>query len=274
MPTILNLELKIKLEVGVLKLGQNLFNPIIPEKKWGSSFKKLLSATNTDEPTRNMMNEIYSSFIDNDGNFVEQFQSTGFDARTFELYLFAYFLESGFEFEESFDRPDYIVKKNGVRIAIEATTTNPTAGVTRNPDKDLLTDEELKQVINHELPIKFGSSLFSKLKKNYWELEHCKEMPLVVAIEAFHDSESLSYSSSSLIQYLYGEEERLVVDENGNEVIQKKKSINILLVIKKFLLDFSNSQMPKILVQYYSVIVVLQLNLKEWGTKMVCILNS
>ncbi|WP_342538569.1 hypothetical protein MKY15_21745 [Sporosarcina sp. FSL K6-1540] len=204
-------------------MGQNLFNPIIPEKKWGSSFKKLLSATNTDEPTRNMMNEIYSSFIDNDGNFVEQFQSTGFDARTFELYLFAYFLESGFEFEESFDRPDYIVKKNGVRIAIEATTTNPTAGVTRNPDKDLLTDEELKQVINHELPIKFGSSLFSKLKKNYWELEHCKEMPLVVAIEAFHDSESLSYSSSSLIQYLYGEEERLVVDENGNEVIQKKK---------------------------------------------------
>lgn len=207
----------------VFKLGFDLFKPIIPERKWNNSFKALLNATNTHEPTRNMMNEIYSNFIDNDGNFVEQFQSTGFDARTFELYLFAYFSKSGFVFEESFNRPDFIVKKNGIRIAIEATTTNPTEGVIESEQDTLYTNEELSLKLNHELPIKFGSSLYSKLNKNYWQLDHCKEIPLVLAIEAFHDIDSLSYSSSSLIQYLFGEEDQLVVDKSGNAVIETRK---------------------------------------------------
>lgn len=213
----------IKYKKGSGKVVRNLFSPIIPSEKWSNSFKYLLDAKNTDEPTRNMMNEVYSSFVDNDGNFVEQFQSTGFDARTFELYLFAYLSKSGFEFEENFNRPDYIVKRNGIRIAIEATTTNPTAGVKSSSGEISFTKEELEKRISHELPIKFGSSLYSKLQKKYWELEHCKETPFVIAIEGFHDSEALTHSSNALVQYLFGEEQKLVFDKNGNEVIQHKK---------------------------------------------------
>ena len=42
------------------------------------------------EPGRLMAKEICVHFPDPDGNFLEQFQTTGFDARIFELYLYAY----------------------------------------------------------------------------------------------------------------------------------------------------------------------------------------
>jgi hypothetical protein len=204
-------------------MKKDLFKPIVPEKKLGSGFRQLVSNVNMDEPTRNMMNKVFSHFPDSDGNFVEQFQTTGFDARTFELYLYAYFYYSGYEIERNFDRPDFIVQRNGVRVAIEATTTNPTAGVKSKGDSQILSGEELDHKLSHELPIKFGSSLFSKLKKGYWELEHCKGIPFVIAIEAFHENGSLRYSSSSLIQYLYGEKDKAYINENGELVIVKEK---------------------------------------------------
>lgn len=204
-------------------MSGNLFNPIVPEKKLGEQFIELTSKTNFHEPTRNMMNEIFSNFHDNDGNFIEQFQTTGFNARVFELYLFAYFVEAGFQIERNYDRPDFIISKNGIKVAIEATTTNPTSGIDKSVNKEYLTAEELKFKQNHELPIKFGSPLFSKLNKKYWELEHCKDLPLIVAIEAFHEEKALGFSSSSLIQYLFGEVETGYLDDDGKMVIESKK---------------------------------------------------
>ena len=63
---------------------------------------------------------------------------------------------------------------------------------------------ELAYFLDHELPMRFGSPLFSKLQMKYWELEQCKNRPFVIAIEAFFDDESLALSDSSLAQYLYG----------------------------------------------------------------------
>jgi hypothetical protein len=71
-----------------------------------------------------MMNEVWATFDDADGNFVEQFQTTGFDARTFELYLGAYFRRSGFTVDRSFARPDFIIERDGNRAAVEVTTSN------------------------------------------------------------------------------------------------------------------------------------------------------
>ncbi|MDA1584580.1 hypothetical protein PDK27_12350 [Bacillus cereus group sp. TH230-1LC] len=202
---------------------KDLFKPIVSEKKLGSGFIQLTSNFNIDEPTRNMMNQVFSSFPDSDGNFVEQFQTTGFDARTFELYLYAYFKNSGYEIERDFDRPDFIIQQNGLRVAIEATTINPTAGKINIDKQEMLTKKELEYKQDHELPIKFGSPLFSKLNKRYWELEHCKEIPFVLAIEAFHEKGSLRYSSSSLIQYLYGEKDKGHINEEGSLVVEKEK---------------------------------------------------
>jgi hypothetical protein len=154
-----------------------------------------------------MMNEIFRDFPDPDGNFVEQFQTVGFDARTFELYLYAYLTRSGYELSRKYPQPDFIVTQDDMTVAIEATTINtrePTPFSTPSPLPSHLTPDEVQDKQYNELPIRFGSPLFSKLQKRYWEYEHCKGLPFVIAIEAFHEQYSLQYTASSLAQYLYG----------------------------------------------------------------------
>ena len=145
--------------------------------------------------------------VDIDGNFIEQFQSTGFDARLWELYLNSYFTEEGVFINKDHDRPDFLVKKYGKSVAIEATIVgrhkdNPVSF--SKISNRLPTNEEIMQRLANEIPIRFGSSLFSKLQKEYWKLEHIRGLPLVFAIADFHDDQSMLWTSTALINYLYG----------------------------------------------------------------------
>ena len=55
-------------------------------------------------------------YDDPDGNFVEQFQTTGFDARIWELYLFAAFSEMDYQIDRTDAVPDFTCKRNGVEF--------------------------------------------------------------------------------------------------------------------------------------------------------------
>lgn len=205
---------------------KNLFSPIVAEEKLNKNFKRILSWPGS-EPHRMMMNEIFQLFSDIDGNFQEQFQ-TQFDSRVFELYLFAYFHYSGYEISRKYERPDFIIKKDGIEVAIEATTVNPT--ISSNDKKKLLKEsydkqekENLIDKLQNELPIKFGGPLFSKLKKKYWELKQCEGKSFVIAIEAFHDIDSLVYSDSSLSQYLYGLRQFPSWTEKGKLIVNEEE---------------------------------------------------
>ncbi|WP_307449051.1 hypothetical protein [Paenibacillus sp. V4I3] len=201
------------------EIEKDLFKLVVPEGRCDSRFLSIRNLPEN-EATRLMMNEVFQKFHDADGNFVEQLQTTGFDARVFELYLFAYLWDGAYDISRDFDRPDFIIEMNGTRVALEATTSNPTAGF--NPDEEVTpsSKEDMQEKLLHELPIKLGSPLFSKLRKKYWELPQCKEIPFVLAIEPFHETESLSYSSSSLIQYLYGQKDTVVEDSEGKKSIE------------------------------------------------------
>lgn len=185
---------------------KTLFNPVVDSEKLHPSFKHICEWPGS-EPARRMLNDVYQDYTDSDGNFLEQFQSAGFDARFFELYLFAYFSRSGFQVDQSHERPDFIIEKDDLTAAVEATTINPsTSGVlseARKPFSEMSAQERLEH-LQEELPIRFGGPLFSKLKKRYWELDQCKGLPLVIAIEAFHEKEAHLFSDTSLGSYLYG----------------------------------------------------------------------
>ena len=65
--------------------------------------------------------------------------------------------------------------------------------------------------------------MFSKLKKEYWKLEHAKNKPLVFAIADFHEFMSMSWSQPGLIDFLYGYRYDYTVEESGElKVIPKK----------------------------------------------------
>lgn len=190
----------------------DLFNIKKPDKI-NKSFEEI-SKRLLHEPTRIMMDEIYCKMFDVDGNFVEQIQTTGFDARIFELFLFAYFESCGYKIIRDYDCPDFIVECDGLKVAIEATTVNKSDKFESKDYLKMNDEERLKYILN-EVPIRLGSALYSKLnheykvkgkgKFKYWELDQCKDIPFVLAVEAFFDENSLGFSSSSLTNYLYGE---------------------------------------------------------------------
>ncbi|VVO21101.1 hypothetical protein PS718_04218 [Pseudomonas fluorescens] len=178
------------------------------------------------KPARTILRSIQKSFIDPDGNFVEQFQTTGFDQRTFELFLNELFKSQNMIIDRRHDRPDFILSKGDRTIALEAVTANPSnnSGIipySIYPELDN-TDSELVDLYRNEIPIRLGSPLFSKLKKEYWTLPQVKGKSLVIAIQDFSRPGSLTSSSSALAQYLYGVEYDAQKDKSGNLTVHHK----------------------------------------------------
>jgi hypothetical protein len=185
----------------VIEKKFEIFRQVVSSEKLDENFRMLAEGKGY-SPAREIMAEIAYSFEDADGNYVQQFQTAAFDARLWELFIYAFLHENQFFIDRGFAAPDYLCKKHGRTIFLEAVTVNPTQGSgtievspETEPDRDKLGDYAA---------IKFGSALFSKLSKRYWELEHVKGKPLVFAIADFHQSHSMLWTHPSLWQYLYG----------------------------------------------------------------------
>lgn len=201
----------------------NLFARLQPDAGCHPQFLTLRDSA-LYEPARMQLNEICRRFTDPDGNFVQQFQTHGFDARTFEIFLFAMLEEQGHAIDRSHDRPDFIIERDGTRVAVEAVTANPSPTPEIQPYDAIppeMSQEELHNYRRHELAIRLGSPLYTKLKKRYWELPHASGLPLVLAIQDFHRPGSLMMSSTSLGNYLYGSTQRWYHDDDGELVISE-----------------------------------------------------
>jgi hypothetical protein len=174
----------------------DFFTPVVAADKLSPIFRTVTSERGY-TPALGLLTELMHYFQDPDGNFVEQFQSTAFDARLWELYLYALFTELGYGFDRSHAAPDY--QCSGLRGAffVEATTVNPSATA---PAIDPANQEAY---FAHYVPIKYGSALFSKLQKRYWEREHVTGHPLVLAIQDFHAPQAMAWSNTGLVEYLY-----------------------------------------------------------------------
>jgi hypothetical protein len=202
----------------------DLFTPVVSTEKMHPSFAKLCQ-NKAFEPARRQIAEIMPHYIDIDGNFIEQFQTGGFDARLWELYLHSYLVEEQLFLNRDFNRPDFIVTKYGESVAIEATIVGrrpdrPPGYFRSTPFEALPADlDEVKRRQAHEIPIRFGSPLFSKLQKRYWELKHIENTPLVFAIADFHDDQAMLWTSTALINYLYGVRHDFHFDDNKQLVI-------------------------------------------------------
>ena len=188
----------------------DLTTQIVDDSKLHELFRELISNP-VFEPARQLIKEVSKEFKDIDGNLNEQFQTTGFNQRLWEILLYQFFKENNFVIKREGDNPDFFITKNNLEIAVEAVTSNPT-----NNDKD--TEELIKQAFDNSNPeqqkqaqrdiidqttIKLGSALFSKLKKKYWEMPHIEKKPLVIAIEAFHHSHANNFPDYKIMSYLY-----------------------------------------------------------------------
>jgi hypothetical protein len=180
--------------------AQDLFVPIVSAGRLHPSFRQVASQAGY-APSRAMMQKVFSRWGQRDPNFVQQFQTDGFDARTWELYLLASFDSLGYTIDISHEQPDLLLTGRGVRWALEATTANPPAGGSQPVPED---PDARAEYLREELPIRLGSPLLSKLGKRYWERPHVAGLPLVFALQSFVTDDSLHYADNALCDLLFG----------------------------------------------------------------------
>ena len=166
-------------------------------------------------PARAAIREIGPWLAPSDPHFVQQFQFDQFDQRLWELYLWAAFRELGFDVVKN-DAPDFQCSAPGIAFTVEATTAAASSSgpLAKHPDPQ--TPAEMASFLSDYMPMKFGSSLTSKLNKtdsqgkHYWERQESTGKPFILAVADFHKEAtengpgSMTYTHSALWPYLYG----------------------------------------------------------------------
>lgn len=194
----------------------DFFTPAVSAERQHPIFSTLISARGY-SPARALIGEMMHYFEDVDGNFVQQFQSDGFNARLWELYLYALLNELGYGFNRQHTVPDFHCQGILGDFFIEATTVNPSDAV---PNIDTSNREAY---FERYVPIKYGSALSSKLKRKYWEQPHVTGLPLLLAVQDFHASDAMAWSNSALVEYLYGIRQVERVNADGRaEVVSER----------------------------------------------------
>ena len=211
------------------KAGIDLFDTKLPEVLQHPSFHMLRTLPHW-VPARAIMSEMMRHYVDVDGNFVEQFQTTAFDSRIWELYLYAALLELGLFVNKEHEAPDFEVSDGRSNVFIEAVIVGPSPNdppldPPKNGMPSMRTPEEIKELLKTRAPIRFGSALYSKLnrKTKYWDLEHVKGRSLVFAVADFHEDQSMTWTSPALLEYLYGVTHEFIFDDAGQLVITTLK---------------------------------------------------
>lgn len=202
----------------------DFFEPVVPPERLHNDFETLRSSIGF-SPARGIIEPMMRWYEDVDGNFIEQFQTAGFDARLWELYLFAAFVELGFSIDRDEPAPDFIAHAPWGELAVEAVTVNPTQAIGGKPlpPPPTNTTEEREAFLKQYMPIKFANALYNKLQKEYWAKPHVRDMPFAIAVEDFSSPGSMVFTRSALQIYLYGYDHDWHHDKDGRLVITPRR---------------------------------------------------
>jgi len=199
----------------------DIFQELNNENKQHPNYK-LLKENIALLSAKTVVKEISYHYKDIDGNFIDQFQSlNGFDSRVWELFLFCFFREQFFSFKRNYNAPDYLIEKFNHEIAVEAVIVSRKTELENKIEIEDL--KKLQESLANEIPLLFGSALFDKMKKKYWEKEHVKGKPFAIAIADFHDTMSMTWTYNALLDYLYGYRYEHSFDDKGKIVVKPIK---------------------------------------------------
>ncbi|WP_420839350.1 hypothetical protein [Bradyrhizobium oropedii] len=184
----------------------DFLTPIVSPDQLNQGFRILLSEARY-SPAREIIEAMMRFYEDMDGNFVEQLPTTAFDARLWELYLFATFAELGYAPAPELAIPDFIFLGPDGAIGIEATSVNPGALV-----PPPASPQELLAYIENYVPIRLGRVLRRKLEHPtpYWERPEMDGIPFVIAVQDFHSPGAMRFISAAMSDYVFGVRHSLV----------------------------------------------------------------
>lgn len=201
--------------------GVDLFGALPNVSRYHDAYVMLRDGFNQSS-ARGLLEEISRWVPDLDGNLVRDFQTSGYSARVWELYLWASLRALNFDMDYKDAAPDFRIRKGEKTIFVEATTVNSqdtfTSVMGAGPPP--AAPEELWSFLENQMPQKFGSPLFTKMKKRYWDRPHVAGHPLLLAIADFHAPASMRWSHGALPFYLYGLRIQTIVGAD-NQLIER-----------------------------------------------------
>lgn len=209
--------------------GTDLFGAIKGVKRHHPGYLILRDSVNQ-SAAKALLSELSHWVPDLDGNLARDFQTRGYSARIWEIYLLFAFREMNWTVSHLHAAPDYHLVKGHNQVFVEATTVNPEDPMTIAGGADLPPGppENFWDFIEQEMTLKFGSPLHSKMAKRYWELPHVTDNPLVLAVADFHGRASMTWSHTALSIYLNGLSATVIEDEDGKVKGKEKVIPNFL----------------------------------------------
>lgn len=180
----------------------DFFQPVVPPERLHPNFK-LLTSHERYSPARELIGAMMRYHTDVDGNFVEQFQTTAFDARLWELYLFAVLVELGYVRDLDAAVPDFCAQGLLGKVGIEAVTANPPQSGILPP---LTNRSELTDYLQNYIPFKLAKGLTRKLRRSppYWQEPSMAGIPFLIGIQDFHAPGSMRMIVPAATEYVFG----------------------------------------------------------------------
>lgn len=204
-----------------MTLPSDLFTPIVPEQQFHPYFARL--AKRAPEAERNVLRSWANGFLDRDGKFVKEFQTT-FNACFWELYLHASLKELGLQIDMTHASPDFVVDGAAGALALEAVVALNPDGLSPDWAKHYLDDgtgtgadrERLLDLaalrLTQSIQAKSGKWL-----KSYSKLAHCAERSFVICVAPFEQPQSQQQGTQAIARVLFGEPQHLTLRDEGRE---------------------------------------------------------
>lgn len=148
--------------------------------------------------------ELYLALPKPDKNFLTDLQTRGFNARIWELYLFACFKEQGCRVSQDWPSPDFKICSEKHEAYVEAVTTNPAGPGSLALQETQAPPADPWDRIAGDMAARFAKTLRSKIQRKYDELEHVHGSPFAFAVADFSGGATMTWSRESLMVYLYG----------------------------------------------------------------------
>ena len=163
----------------------DLFEPVVAVERFHPNFANCVKNDNSYD--RAVLSEWADGFVDRDGKFVEEFQTT-FNSCFWELYLHAVLREAGCECDFTHHAPDFVV--SGPRpFLVEATVAlNAQDALPEWSSFDLNNRPSDLNEFNRVAMVRLLNSISQKSKKYieaYQKEEHVKGKPFVLAVTPF-----------------------------------------------------------------------------------------
>jgi hypothetical protein len=200
----------------------DLFKPIVTPDKFHPNFANCIARPN---PYDNALLEKWADgFIDRDGKFVEEFQTT-FNSCFWELYLHAVLKEAGCKIDFSHYAPDFVVT-DPVPFLMEATVAlNAKDALPEWSPLDLNNRPRDLNEFNRVAMIRLLNRMSEKTKKytqKYQKLPHVADKPFVLALTPFDRPFFYLQAQRVIEAVLYGfyvdEQEHIDDPSKGTEI--------------------------------------------------------